>query len=284
MTGPVTLVAVVGPVEPALLTAWCAHYQTLGVQRFAVALHNPTERNTAARDHLAQTFRAATGHRPLLMVSGPWHEHTNGQLRDQLRSRAGEGWHLLADADEFQQHPHDLATSVATARAAGGLLGGLLLDRVAPNGSFPSWAPATGLDRTYPLGGLLTHELLRGDLRKVVLAHSSVVVASGNHRAPGHRPPADQVVAVHHFKWRAGVVADLRERIEKFRTGAWTETTPAVRHEAQRLLTHLADHQGRLALSGTVAFHPVTLTTVPPWWRARSREVVQGWRPPHPPG
>jgi hypothetical protein len=293
MTATVTLIAVIGPVEPALLAAWCTHYQQLGVTRFAIALHTPHPGGGPAREALAEAFRAATGHEPQLVAVGPWHEHTNIHLREQLRARAGQGWHLLADADEFQQHPHGLAAAVDAAQANGsGVLAGLLLDRVAADGGFPSWTTNTGLDRAYPLGGLLTHHLLRGDPRKIVLARSDVVVASGNHRAvasgnhraPGRRPPVDHVVPVHHFKWRAGVVADLHARVEHFTSGRWHETTPAVRLEAGRLLAHLAEHDGRIDVTSgaPVSFHPVTLTTGPPWWPARASAVLHTWRPPAP--
>jgi Glycosyl transferase family 2 len=284
VSGPVTLVAVIGPVEPALLTAWCTHYRDLGVERFAVALHCPDTTGHARREELADTLRAATGAAPQLLATGPWHERTNGELRDQLRARAGSGWHLLADADEFQQHPAGLVASLSVAESAGqGVLGGLLLDRIAADGGFPAWTPAVGLDHAYPLGGLLTHELLRGDPRKIVLARADIAVASGNHHAPGHRPTVEAVVPVHHFKWRAGIVAELRRRVEKFGTGQWSETSPAVRHEAERLLRHLGDHGGRLDVTGrVVSFHPVTFVAIPAWWRACARSVVQGWQPPQP--
>lgn len=164
------------------------------------------------------------------------------------------------------------------------MLAGLLLDRVAADGGFPSWTTTTGLDNAYPLGGLLTHHLLRGDPRKIVLARSDVAVASGNHRAPGRRPPVDHVVPVHHFTWRAGVVADLHARVEHFTSGRWHETTPAVRLEAGRLLTHLAQHDGHLDVTSgaPVSFHPVTLATGSPWWPTRARAVLRAWRQPVP--
>jgi len=46
-----------------------------------------------------------------------------------------------------------------------------------------------------------------------------VAVVSGNHRAPSHQPDQDTLAAVHHFKWRAGVLEDLRLRGEKFSRG-----------------------------------------------------------------
>ncbi|MCZ7460643.1 hypothetical protein [Streptomyces sp. WMMC940] len=74
-------------VEREQLAAWARHYRWLGII--------PTGTST-----------------------GPWHEHTNTQLRDALRHRAGPGWHLLADADEFQQYPAPLNEVIAQAEKA----------------------------------------------------------------------------------------------------------------------------------------------------------------------
>ncbi|SHG27283.1 hypothetical protein [Streptoalloteichus hindustanus] len=271
----VTLVGVIGPVEPELLTAWCRHYQEAGIERFAVALHR-VDVDKAAQDELATAMRETTGCAPELTVTGPWHECVHGDLRDQLRARAGDGWHVIADSDEFQQHVDGIGASLRAAEAGGqGVLGGLLLDRVAADGSLPAWRADVGLDRSYPLGGLLTHLVTRGEARKIVLAHSSVGLSPGNHRAPGRRPPSGTVVPVHHFKWRAGVESDLRRRIENFGT-RWVEFDPAVRTEAERLLTYVALNNGRIDVThGPVLFRPVSLRDVPPWWDAEARALVR---------
>ncbi len=73
-----------------------------------------------------------------------------------------------------------------------------------------------------------------------------MTVASGNHRASGHKPDPDTLACVHHFKWRSGVLDDLRRRVERFSSGTWVEHTPAVRSEASRLLEHTDRHSGRI--------------------------------------
>ncbi|MFD8847668.1 hypothetical protein [Streptomyces sp. NPDC059604] len=134
-----------------------------------------------------------------------------------------------------------------------------------------------------PRDGHLTHRLLRGDPRKIALAHSSVTVASGNHRAPGYRPDPDALACVHHFKWRAGVLEDLRRRVERFSSGEWAEHTPAVRSEASRLLEHTDRHSGRIDVSDPrLAFRHVTLGRLPEGWAAEAATITTGWRPPAP--
>ncbi|MEU3279225.1 hypothetical protein [Streptomyces antibioticus] len=275
------LIAVVGPVEPALLTAWVTHYRTLGIERFHLAFHFPGHVD-ADRRHQVQAACRELGIVPDAVSDGPWHEHTNPRLRDALRERAGAGWHLLADSDELHAYPAPLTEVIAAAEASGtGTVGGLMLDRVSADGSLTGWDPAQGLDAAYPLGAFLTHHLLQGDPRKIVLAHSSVPVASGNHRAEGHRPANRPPVVVHHFKWRDGVDEDAGRRAQHSADGTWKTASPARLAEARRLLEHLQRHGGRIAVdSPRLNFRPVCLGSVPDWWAAEATRLVATWRPP----
>lgn len=274
------LIAVVGPVEPPMLAAWVRHYRWLGVERFLLAFHFP-DHVPDTRRHELQAAARELGIIPTGTSVGPWHEHTNTRLRDTLRHRAGPGWHLLADADEFQQYPAPLAEVIAQAEKSGRhVVGGLMLDRVAASGRLTDWRPEGGLDLAFPLGGHLTHRLLHGDPRKIVLARHDVAVASGNHRAPGHRPDTDRMCAVHHFKWRSGVLDDLRRRVRHFASGTWEERTPAVRDEASRLLTHVGRNGGAINISDPrFAFRRVSLDRMPFGWPAEARGIFTSWRP-----
>ena len=281
MTPPV--IAVIGPVEPALLTAWTNHYRRIGVDRFLIAFHFPEQVYPRHRDTLLGTA-ADLGIGPALTSTGPWHEHTNTELRERLRTLAGPGWHLLADADEFHQFPGGVDDAITAAETrAHPLVGGLLLDRISRDGALPPITPGIDLDQAFPLGGHLTHRLLGGDPRKIVAVRSDVVVASGNHRAPGYRPDPDRLVCVHHFKWRRGVLADLHQRVTRFGSGEWIEHTPAVRSEAARLLDHVGHHHGRLdPTDPRPAYRPATLAQLPEKWVAEARNILVEWRPPTP--
>ncbi|MEU0840378.1 glycosyltransferase family 2 protein [Streptomyces sp. NPDC005962] len=282
LTTPPALIAVVGPIEPSLLVAWVRHYRWLGVERFLIAFHFPDHVPGVWRHELQAAVRKL-GIIPTGTSTGPWHEHTNTQLRDALRHRAGPGWHLIADADEFQQYPAPLGEVIARAEKSGHhVVGGLMLDRVAASGCLTDWRPDGGLDVAYPLGGHLTHRLLHGDPRKIALARHDVAVSSGNHRAPGHRPDPDRICAVHHFKWRSGILDDLRRRVRHFTSGTWQEHTPAVRDEAGRLLTHIDRHGGVINTSDPrFAFRRVSLDRMPFSWPAEAHGISTTWRP-HP--
>ncbi len=152
---------------------------------------------------------------------------------------------------------------------------------LAADGRLAHWRPETGLDRAFPLGGHLTHRLLYGDPRKVVLVRSGTAVTSGNHRAPGHKPDPDTLACVYHFTWRSGVLDDLRRRVERFTADVWSEASPAVRDEASRLLQHIARHHGRIDVADPrLAFRHVALDRLPDGWTAKARQVATRWRPP----
>ncbi len=274
------MIAVIGPVEPDLLTAFIAHYRTHGVHRFLLAFHFPDHTSDDQRIQLLDTC-GGLDLSPALVNIGPWHEHTNTRLRDELRALAGPGWHLLADADEFHTYPNGLTDTLHEAANAGiGTVGGLMLDRIATDGRLRPWTPQQGLDRAYPLGGFLTHHLLRGDPRKIVLAHSSIPVASGNHRAPGHRPVNRPPVVVHHFKWRHGTDTYLQQRVTHLADGTWRSSTPSMLSESRRLLDHLARHGGRIAIdSPAFRLRPVTLDALPAWWAQEAGRIIDTWRP-----
>lgn len=282
MSGPV-VIAVIGPVEPPLLIAWITHYRRLGIERFQIAFHFP-DHVPLARQRDLQAVARETGVIPHLVSRGPWHEHTNTHLRDELRHQAGPGWHLIADVDEFHHYPASLDATIAQAETGGyRVVGGLLLDRVAADGRLVGWTPLGPLDRVYPLGGHLSHRLLHADPRKIVLARHHVPLASGNHRAPGHRPDIDHLVPVHHFKWRAGVLEDLRSRVRHFSTGEWQEQSPAVREEAGRFLDHVAHHGGVVNIADPrLAFRRVTLDEMPTRWATEARSIHATWQPPAP--
>ncbi|MEU5401666.1 glycosyltransferase family 2 protein [Streptomyces sp. NPDC005963] len=280
LSTPPALIAVVGPVEPSLFEAWVHHYRKLDVERFLIAFHFP-EHVPDAQQHQLKAACRELGIVPTVTSTGPWHEHTNSQLRDALRHHAGRGWHLFADADEFQQYAVPLSEVIDQAGDSGHrVVGGLMLDRVATTGRLTVWHPENGLDQSYPLGGHLTHQLLHGDPRKIVLARHGIPVSSGNHRSPGHQPDPDRICVVHHFKWRSGVLEDLRRRAQHFSTGIWQEQTPAVRDEAACLLAHIGQHNGTIDTNDQrFAFRQVSLDRMPGTWRAEARSIVTAWRP-----
>jgi len=279
-----TLIAVIGPVEASLLHEFVLHYAKLGIDRFMLGFHFPEETQALTKHELLATCRELIGH-PEIVSEGPWHATVNSELRDRMRHQAGSGWHLLADIDEFQFYPMQIQELIDLVECSGGrYIRGLMLDRISADGHLCSWSLPKGLDNTYPLGGFLTHSILKADPRKVVLAHSSAEISRGNHIGSGSPGQVGPLVIVHHFKWRAGVENYLRHRIAMFSAGAWREKTPAVRMQAQRFLSYLRMNNGRVNVeNSTPWFRPVNLRELPSWWEVESRSLAD-YLLLHPPG
>lgn len=277
-TGAVTLVVVAGAVEPALLREFFAHYRRLGVERFLVGFHfdeDAADAEVAAQ--VAECRRLEVF--PEIVTRGTWTSATNAPIRDELRRRAGPGWHVIADIDEFQHHPDSVRETILRAVEHGTRHAeGLLFDRVAATGSLEGWQPQTGLDASYPLGAFFTHLVLDGDPRKVMVVHASVEVASGNHRVltEPRRSPMPPL-PVHHFKWRGGTTAYLRGRARRFE-GSQDPEERSMRREALRLLAHLERQGGAIGVDRPeLGFRPTSTQKLPPAWSVDAKRVSRYW-------
>jgi len=268
------LIAVIGPVEPHLFKEFIEHYRRVGVSDIFVAFHFIPEVPQHKRSAVLDVCNELVGP-PALISQGPWHEDLHASLRDHLRSRAGTGWQILADIDEFHSYTDSPSDLIAAAEAVGShQIGGILLDRVADDGKLCGWEPSKGLDATYSLGGFLTSRLLGGHPRKIVVAHSSVDLVLGSHRSVSGEPVNEPLVPVHHFKWRAGVLDDLKRRVEEHTRGSWREFTPAIRTEAAELLRHVEKNEGRIDVEDpSFMFQSVSLYEIPDNWSTMSRQV-----------
>jgi hypothetical protein len=266
---------VIGPVEPDLLRAFVQHYRGHGVREFLFAFHFTEHVPKQRREELVFTCEELVGP-PVLISRGPWHETVHSELREHLRLRAGEGWHSIADIDEFHDYPAPPEELIAAAEAVySPVVGGVMLDRVAADGSITGWHPQKGLDASFPLGGFLTYTLLDANPCKIVMAHSSVRLALGSHRSPDHEPVNEPLVPVHHFKWRDGIQEDLARRVSEHGSGAWRESSPAIRTEAAILLAHLEEYGGRVDIADPrLKFRPARLGTLPENWHEDSKAIA----------
>lgn len=271
------LIAVIGPVDPALFAAWVSHYRSLGVRRFQVGFRFPANVSSERRAALQAASRALSL-APAAICCGTWNEHVDTELRDALRAKAGPGWHLLAGAQEFHQFPTPLPEVMAGAQRAGSpVVGGVLLDRVTPDGRVAAVQPQDDLDRTFPLGGHLTHRLLGGDPRRVVLARSDVAVTPGNHEVLGSRSYSGMAAAVHHFAWHADAMDTLRRSVPS--AGAGAEHARDDGDETVLLLGLVAKLSGRIDVADVrLRFRHVSLTEMPHGWQDEARRVAAGRR------
>lgn len=274
-----TLIAVIGPVDPALFAAWVSHYRVLGVTRFQVGFRFPSHTSAERRQELRAACRSL-GLRPTAICCGDWSEHTDTELRNVLREKAGTGWHLLAGAQEFHQFPLPLGDVIDDAERAGApVVGGVLLDRVTADGHLPKLRTQGQLDATFPLGGHLTYRLLGGDPRRVVLARSEVSVAPGNQRTAGQEAYQGAVAAVHHFAWHTDAMDVLRRSAVSGVTGAGPE--PSGEEETRFLLGLVERLAGRIDVADVrLRFRHVSLAEMPYGWHDEAGRVMAGLRAP----
>lgn len=265
------LVAVIRAVEPDLLRAFVAHYRDRGVVDFVLGLHFTSHTPALARDRLVAACERLVGP-PTVISQGPWHETVHSEIRDHLRVRAGAGWHVVANVDEFHDYPAPLVDLVAAAeQERSPIVGGLLLDRVAADGSIRPWTLEEGLEQAFPLGGYLTPRLLGGNPGKVVVAHSSVRLGLGSHRSLDDSPLNRPLVPVHHFKWRAGLVADLTLQVSEYASGRWREKGPWIRDEASKMLDHLQTNGSCINVADRrLGFRPTAIGNLPEDWEEES--------------
>lgn len=270
------LVAVIEPVEPDLLRAFIAHYRdTVQVREFHLGFHFTEDAPASVREELISVCEELIGP-PVVISRGPWHETVHSELRDHLRARAGAGWHVIADVDEFHDYPVPLTELIDAAENAGSpIVGGLLLDRVSEDGSMRPWSAEKGLDQSYPLGGYLTPGLMGGNPGKIVAAHSSVRLGLGSHRSLDESPVNRPLVPVHHFTWRAGVLEDLRRRVAKYTTGEWRETGPWIRNEVSALLRHVESRDNRIDVADKrFGLRPTAFGEIPEGWDEDSVKLL----------
>ncbi|MFJ5309817.1 hypothetical protein [Streptomyces sp. NPDC088350] len=259
-----------------MLTSFITHYrERVGVSDFYLGFHFTEHAPHSVRDELLSVCEELIGP-PTLISQGPWHEEVHSQLRDHLRVRAGAGWHLIADSDEFHDYPVPVTDLIADAESVGSkVIGGLLFDRVAEDGAIRSWSVEEGLEKAYPLGGYLTPRLLGGNPGKIVAAHSSVRLALGSHRNLDASPINRPLVPVHHFKWREGVLPDLARRVSEHTTGAWHEVGPWIRNEAAKLLRHVEGRDGHIDVTDErLGFRPAAFGELPEGWDKDSEELL----------
>jgi hypothetical protein len=272
-----TLIAVVEPVDPALFAAWIAHYRSLGVDRFQLGFRFPAHVSSERHREL-QAACCTLGIVPAAICSGTWDESVGSELRDALREKAGSGWHLLAGVQEFHHFPVPLPEVITRAEWAGvPAVGGVLLDRVAADGRLAGIDRVGGLDRTFPLGGHLTHRLLDGDPCRIVLARSDVRVDRGSHRVLGHEPYPGVVAAVHHFAWHADAMDQLRRSVAA--SGIGSARGLAADDKTHVLLGFAAEFSGRIDVADVrLRFRHVSLAEMPRGWHHEVRRMAAGWR------
>jgi len=238
------LVTTVGGSEVPTLEPMLRHYIGLGVKSVFLNLHL-WEESDPIREQVDAVARRC-GVRVTETYVGDWHDIQQESYARPRRDYPND-WFILADSDELQEYDGPLEDIVAECERHGwDHVKGCFVDRLAGDGSFPAVDAGTKLEDQFPLGAMLTFQVLGADPRKATLVHGAVYVAPGQHftYSPSACPPELHYVPVHHYKWTAGIPERLRVRIEQMqREGAehWTES--------QRFLDYIESSGGRIDLN-----------------------------------
>ena len=162
---------------------------------------------------------------------------------NRIRERCvgADEWVSVVDLDEFYEVPVPLSQFLAERDAAGeDHVVGRFVDRLAPNGELPPLADTPSLDLQFPLKRRITRMLVGGNDAKVVLHKGRHTIVRGHHVIEGGRLRCPIELPLNHYKWKAGVIERLRERLKvhEERGLPWA-------NESRSLLAHHA-HHGRI--------------------------------------
>jgi len=210
------LIVTVGP-DYRLLPRFLRWYTALGVRNFLVILNT----QDTSPIHILRGYGITAQH--------SWYDPFSEQAK-QLRERnillkccSDEDWVLYADLDEFQYYPFGLKNHISYCTENGiDFLEGHLIDRISKTGELIDIVEDRTLGEQFPLGGLLTKNLLKAWDKKIVLAKAKLTVGGGHHvflEDTTHKPlPYKTTVSkhslgieVHHFKWDKKILLRFKD-------------------------------------------------------------------------
>jgi hypothetical protein len=272
----VHLVCVIGGSEVSLLPHQIEHYRRLGIESFSLIRHAESAREPSF--HRVERYAREAGIRLFHSHVAPWEDDINQRLVRYAMDEHPDDWHVVVDSDEFQVYDRPLAAMIEACERGGyDHATGALLDRVGPGGSFPA-VTGESIWAQFPLAGSISAGLIRALPLKAVLAHGSAELLFGQHGVPDGAALPDVHVQVHHFKWTATALSQLRDRLERHEQGRW-HPHPAVIRETRRFLQHVDRAGGRIdCTEPRLKVAPAGgRYTDYPWWSEVVREAA-GWQ------
>ena len=172
-----------------------------------------------ARNHGAKVFAVRT-HRPY-----DWEQVT--RLYNEVKDEFRDNWWLVADDDELHLYWDEPERIVRECDANGWrYVTGGFVDRIGPEGDFPTIRSDSDLWRLFPVAGFFRYPMSRACPNKVTLCKGSVRITNGQHyvqvdginqygtrgwRHPWRYPVYREFVQVHHFKWDSTVAFRIKE-------------------------------------------------------------------------
>jgi hypothetical protein len=245
--------------DASLVPHFLRHYQNLGVDSALIVIKQRA--SDSARELITRHLQpfgcfASAASLPVDPVGSEGDaDETVRKLAIGALNLKKDDWILFADLDEFVQLPCAMPLLLERMRSQGAdHVSGHLTDRLAADGSLREATGEPSIWDQFPLAADITNRVAGAHSKKVALSRALVELGPGHHDVrTGHEAYREHAV-IHHFKWRAGIVAVLEERLKRYsREGIpWAA-------ESARILRFIREN-GR--------FDPAALKAVP------------GWRPP----
>jgi hypothetical protein len=228
----------------ATLRPMLEHYRSLKVESFIVNVHL-SRRDDPILDEIRSITRDFGV--PIASVSvGHWLEVLRRVYRESRKAYPND-WHILADQDELHVYPMEISEleKMCNEREYHYVCG-CWVDRLGADGGFPQIDHSRPIWEQFPTGAFLSYPVAAADPRKVVLAKSDIDVCVGQHLAWSGKgcPISEAFVQVHHFKWIAGIVAELEVRANSLKQGGY-----GFHVESSRFVKYFREHGGRADLN-----------------------------------
>jgi hypothetical protein len=201
--------------SPALVSQWLAFYRRHGVTRFHIALHEPP-----GAERRSQAIRPLLSAPDLNVFAACEAAESEQQRVDRISDYCAAELHgkpfvLTADSDEFISWP---ARAAALMLESGyDFVTGMLVDRFELSGRTVEIRADLDLPSAFPLCTHFTWAALAGRITKIPVSRPGVRFRSGLHALENEdalRRP-EWWVPVDHFKWRAGVIQRIRDRVAR---------------------------------------------------------------------
>jgi hypothetical protein len=206
----ITVTSIMGGPDVELVPHWLAHYRSLGLEWFVVAVNDPLR----AEDY--DRVLGAGGVTPAYHLDDLFFKD-EVTARARLNEMVTSSWVLHADLDELMVFDRPLDVLLADCGAGDYcVVPGRFIDHLRADGQLAAVQAEPSLWQQYPLMHPMTQYVRRGCAVKAVLRRRDFPITVGNHLwdgpdMPGRYPAWQEI---HHFRWTAATVPSLKHRIE----------------------------------------------------------------------
>ena len=157
------------------------------------------------------------------------------EMYNTIKLTKPDEWWIVSDDDELQVYPYDIKEIINECETKGyTFVTGGFLDRIGPDGTFPTVTKDMDIHKAFPLAGFFRYPMSGACPNKVTLCKGSQKITSGQHYAQFEddenswgrwhkkRMPVDDVFTqVHHFKWDSTAKQRIKEVSQTIEDYSW---------------------------------------------------------------